>query len=187
MAWADDFAAAASDLTAAIAASANDPADAIRLLLPLCAWMPDSLPGTGALSTAARAGREAIAANLRAAACADLARSAAAYQPSSYQDAQGLRTIVCAALDAEATRCADAGRDQTWAALRSLRAAVALDLGQRGASLPLLVTIRTAQSTPSLAETWTLYQDTPREPDLVAAADPPHPLFMPLSFPALQK
>jgi hypothetical protein len=40
---------------------------------------------------------------------------------------------------------------------------------------------------PSLAEAWTLYQDTPREPGLVASADPPHPLFMPTSFPALNQ
>ena len=62
---------------------------------------------------------------------------------------------------------------------------MALDLAVRGAQLPLLVEVTTPVSMPSLAEAWTLYQDTTREPQLVASADPPHPLFMPLSFDAL--
>jgi len=126
-----------------------------------------------------------VASNLRCAACGALAGATAAYQPISYQDAQAVRVAVCGALDAEATRAADDGRDATYEALRTLRAAVALDLGVRGASLAWLVNIDTRASMPSLAEAWTLYQDTPREPGLVASADVRHPLFMPLSFPAL--
>jgi prophage DNA circulation protein len=98
-----------------------------------------------------------------------------------------VRNAVCDALDAEATRAGDAGRDATYQALRDLRAAVALDLAVRGAGLAWLVEIETRQPMPSLAEAWTLYQDTPREPGLVASADPPHPLFMPTSFPALNQ
>ena len=70
-------------------------------------------------------------------------------------------------------------------ALRDLRAAVALDLAVRGANLAALVEITTLVPMPSLAEAWTLYQDTAREPELVASANPPHPLFMPLQFAAL--
>ena len=90
-------------------------------------------------------------------------------------------------LDAEATRCADQGRDASFQALRDLRAAVALDLATRGANLPALVEVTTLVSMPSLAEAWSLYQDTTREPDLVASAGAPHPLFLPLEFPALSK
>jgi prophage DNA circulation protein len=181
----DAFAVAAVDLAAALAASANDPADAIRLLLPLAGWMPPPVLGTGPLSTAQQAAEDAIAANLRSAACGALAGASAAYQPVSYQDAMAVRATVCAALDAEATRAGDAGRDATYQALRDLRAAVALDLAVRGAGLPWLVTVTTRAPMPSLAEAWTLYQDTPREPGLVASADPRHPLFLPVSFPAL--
>jgi len=181
----DAFAAAGVDLCAALAAAANDPADAIRLLLPLAGWMPPPIGGTGPLAANATAASDAIASNLRCAACAALAGASAAYAPVSYQDAQSVRRAVCDALDAEATRSGDAGRDATYQALRELRAAVALDLAVRGANLAWLVEIDTRAPMPSLAEAWRLYQDTPREPGLVASADPPHPLFMPTEYPAL--
>jgi prophage DNA circulation protein len=181
----DAFAAAAAGLADALAASANDPADAIRLLLPLAGWMPPPLAGTGPLTAARQAAMDAIASNLRCAACAALGGASRLYQPISYQDAMAVRAAVCGALDAEATRAGDTGRDATYQALRDLRAAVALDLGVRGAALPWLVEVTTRAPMPSLAEAWTLYQDTPREPGLVASADPPHPLFMPTHFPAL--
>jgi prophage DNA circulation protein len=183
----DAFAAAGVDLANAVAASTGDPADAIRLLLPLAGWMPPAIPGAGSLSANARAAADAIASNLRCAACAALGAAATAYQPISYQDAQAVRRAVCDALDAEATRAGDVGRDATYQALRDLRAAVALDLAVRGANLAWLVEVETRASIPSLAEAWTLYADTPREPGLVASADPPHPLFMPTSFPALNQ
>lgn len=183
----DAFAAAGVTLANALAAAATDPADAIRLLLPLAAWVPPPIPGSGPLAQAAQAQLDAIADNLRCAACAALGAATAAYQPVSYQDAQAVSAAVCATLDAEATYAADDGRDATYQALRTLRAAVALDLAVRGASLAWLVEIETAASMPSLAEAWTLYQDTSREPQLVASADPPHPLFLPTSFPALNQ
>jgi prophage DNA circulation protein len=185
MTWAADMSAAAQQLTAALLASANDPADAIRLLLPLAGFDVTPIPGVGPLAQEAQAAQAAIAANLRQAACAALASASQAYQPVSYQDAQTIRAQVCGALDAEALRVADAGLDATWASLRTLRAAVAEDLALRGASLPSLITITTGVPMPSLAEAWTLYQDTTREPGLVASADPASPLFLPLTFPAL--
>lgn len=183
----DAFAAAAVQLADALAASANDPADAIRLLLPLAGWTPPTIAGTGPLAVNATTAANAIASNLRCAACAALAGATQAYQPVSYQDALAVRRAVCAALDAETTRAGDAGLDATYQALRDLRAAVALDLAVRGANLAWLVEINTAAPIPSLAEAWMLYHDTPREPGLVASADPAHPLFMPLSFPALNQ
>lgn len=183
----DAFAAAAAALAQAVAAAVNDPADAIRLLLPLTSWVPAPLPGTGALSANARALQDAIADNLRCAACAALAGATQAYRPASYQDAQALRAAVCGALDAEATRSADAGRDASYQALRELRTLVAMDLAIRGADLASLVEIETRVSMPSLAEAWTLYQDTTREPALVAASGAAHPLFLPLDFPGLSR
>lgn len=187
MAWADDFLAASQTLASALLEAANDPADAIRLLLPLTGWLPLPLPYQGIISSAANVAQDAMAANLRIAACQVLAKSAAAYQPSSYQDASAVRQLVCNALDAEATRAADAGRFATYQALHDLRTAVAIDLAARGAALAWLVEITTAQSMPSLTEAWTLYQDTTREPQLVASADPPHPLFLPIEFAALSR
>lgn len=97
-----------------------------------------------------------------------------------------MRALVCGALDAEAIRAADSGmRDATYRALRALRAAVALDLAVRGAYLAALVEVTTIAPMPSLAAAWMLYADTTREPGLVASADPPHPMFLPTTFPAL--
>jgi hypothetical protein len=182
-----EFGAAAAELANAIAAAMNDPADAIHLLLPLCQWVPSPLPGSGPLWAVAQQAQDALASNLRCAACAALAATSARYQPVSYQDAQSVRRLVCGALDDETLRAADAGRDATYYALRALRAAVALDLAVRGADLAVLVEITMSAPMPSLAAAWTLYQDTTREPQLVASADPPHPLFMPLEFPALAR
>jgi prophage DNA circulation protein len=183
----DAFAAAAADLARAVSAAVNDPADAIRLLVPLAGWMPPVLPGKGPLAVNTRGVVDAMAATLRASACAALADAARLYTPASYQDAQAVRQTVCGALDAEAVRCADAGRDSSWQALRELRMAVALNLEARGANLAWLAVVRTRSPMPSLAEAWTLYQDTTREPGLTASAAPAHPLFLPTTFPALNR
>ena len=185
LARAQAFAAAGRRLVAAIQESAGDPADAIRLLMPLSQWFPPNLPGTGPLQSVSQDVQDLAASNLRCAACAALARATVRYQPLSYQDAFSLRQMVCGTIAAEAQRCADAGRDASYQALRNLYAAVAFDLAVRGASLPLLVEVVTAVSMPSLAEAWTLYQDTTREPQLVASSGATHPLFLPLAFQAL--
>lgn len=184
---ADDFAAASARLAEAVRLSTTDPADAIRLLLPLAEWQPPVIPGNGALARAARATQAALASNLRCSACAELAIAAQAYQPISYQDAQALRLAVCDAIDVEAIDAADSHRDATFLALRDLRTAVAIDLSVRGAYLASLVEITRSASMPSLVEAWTLYQDTSREPELVASAGPPHPLFMPYEYSALSR
>lgn len=183
----DNFAAASAALAQAVAASANDPADAIRLLIPLASWVPPPIAGTSAVAAIANAAQDVVADNLRCAACAALATATQSYQPASYQDAQALRSTVCGVLDAEATLAADAGRDATYAALRTLRTMVSYDLAIRGANLAYLVEVSTLVSMPSLAEAWTLYQDTPREPAIVASSGVAHPLFMPLNFPALSR
>jgi prophage DNA circulation protein len=183
----DAFAQAAAALAEALAASINDPSDAIRLLLPLASWVPPPPPGRGPLAVQVRAAHDAIADTLRCASCAALGAATQAYRPSSYQDALALRIAVCDVLDAQATRCADAGRDASYAALRDLRTLVAMDLAIRGANLAWLVEVETAASIPSLAEAWTLYQDTTREPAIVASSGVAHPLFMPLDFAALSR
>jgi len=210
----DAFVDAAAELAAAVAASASDPADAIRLLLPLATWgtetpppkttatawdnastewdaVWDSVPlpprQLGPLAQNARALSAAFADTLRTAACAALGAATQAYRPTSYQDAIALRKTVCDVIDRQAMASADAGRDETFRALRDLRTFVALDLAIRGANLAWLVEIRTQASTPSLTEAWTLYQDTTREPSIVASSDVRHPLWMPIEFEALTR
>lgn len=181
----DAFAAAGFALAQALRNATNDPADQIRLLLPLCSFMPTPPAGSGPLWQTAKAAQDICAATLRVSACAALGQAALAYQPHSFQDAEAVRNLVCGAIDAEATRAADAERDATYNALRQLRTAVALDLLARGANLAWLVRIKTLRSTSSLAETWSLYADTSREPELVASAQPAHPGWLPTEFEAL--
>jgi prophage DNA circulation protein len=178
---------AAQLVAVTLAASVNDPADGIRLLLPLSTWAPPSIPGNGSLSASARTAQAAVASNLRSAALGSLATVATQYAPVSYEDALSTRGLVCDAIGGEIVSSgSDPSRHATCDALIGLRAAVALDLGLRGSNLPSLIEVTNTSPQPSLAVAWQLYQDTTREPGLVAAADPPHPLFMPLSFPALQ-
>jgi prophage DNA circulation protein len=183
----DAFAAASVALATAISEATTDPADAVRLLLPLCQFEPVPVFGSGPLANTIMQWQYALASNLRVAALAALAQACAEYQPVSYQDAQSLRFTVCDAIAAEATLAADMGNDAIYHALHSLKVAVAIDLAWRGATLPMLVEVTTLVSMPSLAEAYELYQNTSREPALVASADPPHPLFLPLSFPALSR
>jgi prophage DNA circulation protein len=183
----DALAGASADLATALAEATIDPSDAIRLLLPLCTFEPLPVFGSGPLAGVIAEWQTAIMRNLHCAALSALALAASSYHPISYQDAFSLRALVCGAIDDEATRAADAGDGATYEALRDLRVAVSTDLAFRGANLPALVEVTTLVSMPSLAEAWDLYQDTSREPALVASADVPHPLFMPLSFPALSR
>lgn len=187
MAWVDDFAAASQGLAQALQDAWNDPAEAIRLLLPLTSWQPPPFPGSGPLAQASNAAQVALAFNLRTNACAALGTAAQRYQPASYQDAAQVRQTVCNALQAHAVAAADAGLDETFAALRQLRADVALYFAVLGANLAFLVDVTTHQPMPSLEEAWRLYQDTTREPQLVGSADPSHPLFLPVEYPALDR
>ena len=142
----------ARKIATALSSATNDPADAVRLLLPLCTWQPKPLFGGGPLAQAIAQTQAALVRNLHCAALAALAQASAAYRPISYQDALSLRSIVCAAIDAEATLAADAGDNATYDALRNLRVAVAIDLAYRGANLPALVNVETLVSMPSLVE-----------------------------------
>ena len=131
------------------------------------------------------AAEAALASVLRRAAVADLAAAAAAYQPTSYDDAMAVRAQVVTAIEAEMDDAGDAGDDATYAALADLRTAVMQDLSARGADLAPLREVITPAPQPALALANRLYADASRADDLVARANPPHPLFMPTSFLAL--
>lgn len=177
----DYLAASIAALTESLRATANDPADQIRLLSSLAVFAP--APAPGQVSTISLA--TSTSALCRRAALVSLARACALYQPSSANDAETVELAVTALFDAEITVAADGGDLPTYAALRDLRAAVALDLNTRGAQLPQLVTFTFGVPMPALALAYRLYQDATRSDDLVARADPVHPAFMPTSFQAL--
>ena len=165
----------------ALRATTLDPVDAVTLLVRIIttpAAPPLADPG-------AQAAQVATAALVRRTALCSLAVVCAVYYPASSTEALALRAQVTALFDAEITAAADVGDRDVYASFRALRTAVSQDLTIRGANLPALVTVTTSQPEPSLVLAWRLYQNTRREPGLVARADVVHPLFVQNSFEAL--
>jgi prophage DNA circulation protein len=173
-----DLATAIQAAVAAALASAANPADAIRLLNAL----EQSPPATAAGATTIGA---AVNDLYRRAVVVALARAGTTYQPSSYNDANAVRALIVAALDAEIAIAGDEGDDPSFNALRALRVTVVQDLTARGATLAPIVTVQSAQSMPALWWAQRLYKDATRADQLVQEAGPVNPLFMPLSFQAL--
>ncbi|MBV8972851.1 MAG: DNA circularization N-terminal domain-containing protein [Sphingomonadaceae bacterium] len=165
--------AAAAALVAALLAACADPADALRLLAQLVTVAAGSDPVAG--STADLMRRLAVVA---------LAEAAAAYQPSSYDDAFAKLAIVTGLIDAELTVAGDQGLDATFNALRALRVAIVQDLRTRGGSLARIRRYDVGVL-PAVALGQRLYRDATRADQLIAQTDPVSPLFMPASFEAL--
>ncbi|SMF48298.1 Mu-like prophage DNA circulation protein [Azospirillum oryzae] len=169
--------ATADAITGHVSAAASampTPADRLRLLAPLASDASVTV-GSGIH----------VAALYRRAAIAEMARAAAAWEPGSYDEAVLVRDRLRDVIDAEIVRSGDAGQDDTYLALRKLRAAVVADLTERGADLARLVPVASATSLPALVLAQRLYQDPTRSDELVQAANPIHPAFMPTSFRAL--
>jgi prophage DNA circulation protein len=186
-------------LASAVAAATPSPRDSLRALSGLIDASP-ALPATltapvyPVSATFPPASLQAVA--LMAGASSDmfrragviaLAQAAAAYQPTSYDDAATVRAMVSDRLDAEISIAGNQGQDATYNALRSLRVAIVQDLTQRGTSLAALMQVTTPQSLPALVLAQKLYRDSGRSDQLVAEANPIHPAFMPNSFKALTK
>jgi prophage DNA circulation protein len=170
-------AASVAALVSAAARATPNATDALRLLTPLA-----STPPTGLSATPAAAATATLA---RRAALAEVARAAARYEPPSHDQAVETRRRMVELIDAEMTRAGDAGQDQTYQALRALRAAVSVDLTERGASLTRRVVVSTARPQPALVLAQRLYQDPARSDELVEQSGAIHPAFLPVSFNAL--
>lgn len=183
----DIFTAAVSALVSAVAATATDPADALRLMQSLADFSPNSY-STASTSGAARSKMElAVAALFRRAAIAQLITATASYQPSSSADAQATLSKITTLLDAEIISTADAGDDSTYMAFRAVREAVVKDLNTRGSQLSAIKTYTIGANLPALVVAQKIYQDPTRADELVTQAGPQHPAFMPASFDALAK
>ncbi len=112
----------------------------------------------------------------RVAAVAEGARAASAIAFDSYQDAAGTRDEILAALDL----VVDAGPDDaTYNAVRTLRAAVVMDIAGRGADLGRLVQWTPGVTMPALAIAQRLYSDARRDEELLLRNRVRHPLFVP--------
>jgi prophage DNA circulation protein len=177
-----DFALSAQALAAAVFASAIDPADALRMLSTLADFSPAMTTSTAPIGKSIATLQAATGDLFRRSAVIAMARASSNYQPSSYDDAANVRSFVCELLDAEIAVAGDQGEDQTFNALRALRAAVADDLTQRGASLAKIMTVHTGEPMPAPVLAQRLYRDPLRTDELIAAADSPHPAFLAPTF-----
>lgn len=187
MSSSDNFAAAAQALAAALSATTTDPADAIRLLQSLGAYVAPGATPASPIGISMATMQAATGDLFRRAAVVALARASASYQPASANDAAAIRATVCGALDAEITVAADQHADATYNALRTLRAAVSADLTRRGAGLPSVTAISTPAPLPALVLAQRNYGDPDRADDLVTQSNCIHPAFMPLKFSALSQ
>lgn len=162
-----------------------DPADALRLLVSASSWSASTISSNAPIGSAIATVKKAVALAGQCAVAASIALAVSDYQPSSYDDAQWVRAVVLTAMDAIIRNVADAGLDQTYLGLRSLRTAISLSLTQSGGTVARLMPVATNVPRPALALAYSLYADASRSDDLIARADPVHPAFMPTSFEAL--
>ena len=185
------YGAAAGALVDAIVAAAQNPADAITALSSLATYAPSSA------SSASSAGapvyesiaiaNDASTALLRRTAISGLATVVGSYQPSSQDDAQNLLNNVVSLIDVEILTAADAGDDNSYAALQTIRSAVTADLQARGANLASIATFSFMASQPALSLANRIYRDPSRVGQLIQQVAPVHPAFMPTSFQALSQ
>lgn len=179
------FASCAQQLVTALAATAGDPADAIRLASDLAGFSPTGMFTSSVIGSAMSSMQTSCAALFRRSALAGVAQACSTYQPSSYDDAVSVMQGATSLIDAEIEVAGDAGDDESFAALRVLRNAVVQDLQARGADLAPLTTMTFNGTMPALVLAHRIYDDATRADQLVQQVQPIHPLFMPMTFQAL--
>lgn len=178
---------AIQSLLTTVTATANDPADAVRLISSLAKYSPSPITTPGQVGAASSTVQVALSALLRRYALAQLAVTLTTYQPASQNEANAVLSSAIGLYDDEITVAGDAGDDQSYQALRALKRSAIADMTTRGADLSAISTFSFQTSLPSLVLANRIYRDPTREPGLVQQAKPRHPAFMPISFDALSK
>lgn len=176
--YATDIAANITAMVQALADACADPADAIRLLEGLIGFSTD-------WPAAATGIGSAFSAMMRRAACVSLGLASSEYQPSSADDAAAKISEFGGIVANEAEIAANNGEDQSFNALRALRAGIVEDLRTRGATLPQIKVFKPGASFAMLQLAQRFYRDPTRGDQLVVQVKPIHPLFMPPVYSAL--
>lgn len=114
-----------------------------------------------------------------------MAYAASQYTPANYDEASNLTRRVSDVMDAAILSVADAGYDDLYAEMMTLRTNFVTTMAANGASLASVQTVTFNRPLPALTIANRLYQDAERSESLVKMADPIHPAFMPTSFKAL--
>jgi len=164
--------------------SAADPTYGLASLAAFGDTLPAIAPSTS--SRAVQAANQAIF--LRLAQGQALAALAIVYAGTSFAssaDAETARDTITGLLDGAILAADAGGADAVTQALEALYAAVAIDLTQRGKSLPNILSLTFAAPLPAVVIAERLYADATRGPELVSRNAAPHPLFLPLTVEAL--
>ncbi|CAK7025901.1 DNA circularization N-terminal domain-containing protein [Saezia sanguinis] len=104
------------------------------------------------------------------------------YTPFSLEEAQRILERVCTALDRALLLCADLGEDECYQLLLEQRRQFVQAYTQKYASLSNLMQVSLNAPLPALLLANRLYQDATRSSELIQAANPKHPAFMPIEF-----
>jgi prophage DNA circulation protein len=182
---------AVNDVVRAVRLAVPSPPDAVRVLSALLSVQ--TVPSAANRSAVKNYQNGPILINvalsdlIRRAVCVGLVRATSTYQPTSYDDAMALQSLVIASLEPEMIIAGDAGHDGSYQALERLKSMCVQDLRQRGASLAKLVMVNTIVPQPALVLAHRLYNDAGRDVELTRRADATHPAFMPVQFLALAR
>lgn len=176
---------AVQGLVSALAAAAVDPADAVRMLSTMAQYQPAAVTTPGQIGAAMLTMQVSMSALFRRYALAQLAVTLTTYQPSSQDDAETVLASSTALFDSEITIAGDAGDDESYLALRTLRQSMISDLTARAADLSTISAFTFQATLPSLVLAQRIYRDPAQEPTLVQQVSPRHPAFFPTSFSAL--
>lgn len=114
-----------------------------------------------------------------------MAYAASQYTPANYEEAADLTRRVSDVMDASILTVADAGYDDLYAEMMTLRTNFVNAMTASGANLASVQTVTFNRPLPALYLANRLYQDSGRTEALVKMADPIHPAFMPTTFKAL--
>ena len=106
------------------------------------------------------------------------------YTPSNLNEAQSILERVCTVLDRALLLCANLGDDECYRMLMDQRIMFVQTYMERFADLSALMRVKTASPLPALLLSNRLYQNAARSSELVQAANPVHPAFMPIEFDA---
>jgi hypothetical protein len=114
-----------------------------------------------------------------------LGKAVSNYLPKSQIDALAVRNGVIGLIDREMMLSASTFKDLYYNSLNMLRRQIAQYLNLTGSQIEPIIKYTFPKPLPSLVLAYRLYQDTTREPELVARNDPTDPSYMPVTVEAL--
>lgn len=121
----------------------------------------------------------------RRAAVAQMAIAVSSYQPASSDEATTIRGQLLDVIDAAILEAGNAGDDDVYASLITLKTASIQDLAAKSTGLPSMINYSFQATLPAVVLAQRLYQDSTRADELAQSADAIHPAFMPRTFKAL--